>query len=1525
MKKLILLTTLIFTSLSLLFAQSFDMVADDGQTVSTCSAAFSAGSYTPGETYTLTVCSDDALDHHVTISISSYSFPAGTSLCVYDGQNASAPELVCWDETTTAGMIATQAQNTNESGCLTFVFDAGTSGASWSGTFSCNFVCQAPMLVNVVSTDPPIVEESGVDYVNVCWDENNNQSFPVTFNAEGTYPGGTGYTLDDDNVTFTWEFGDGTEESGVGLTSVTHNFPAREGYTVILSIEDSQGCTNTNSMTQRVRVSRPPIWNDGGTYVDPDAICMGEEVEMCASYDTETWNSAITPAIADTIFCPDGSGVCYETSIMQNQFLPGQTLNDNNNILGICLNMEHSYLGDLTMQIQCPSGQSVQLETQGGSSTHLGEPIDPGTGPGVGYDYCFTPDGTQTLEEAAASVSTVPAGDYASYESLAGLEGCLLNGQWTISICDNWSIDDGYVFGWYIEFDESLYPEVWSYTPQYTPTEWYGLYGSEIDSPTDQNCATGTYTTTDNPDQNTQQPFIFTLTDDFGCEHDTAMNVTVYSQDDPNCCISPSPSAGTDDLVCNLSTNLNASTPESGNSGYWEFISGPGNASFADETNPNTNVTVDMYGEYEFAWTEEYLGNSSCSTSETVTIEFYEMLDPTITPIDDMCVSASPVELVIEDEGTITTSPNINTEIADGIIDPQEIGPGTYTITNTVSSPCTTAPEDEITFEIFDEIEITDFNDQTCINANADFVVQWTTVGWDGTPTTNYNVNGNPQSTTNFYDTIPSPGNYSYTVTDDNGCSNIVLEGYRDCGCPSPGTMSSLGLVTLCEGDCTGDSVSHNGDENMMGGSDLEFFIHAGDNVPLAYNSDPDFCQDTLSFNQVYYVSPLTGFDENSNGHVEDGESCYSISQGTPVMWMQNPIVDAGSTNDTCGLFIPLNGNAPSGGMIGYWTSDCDFSAVQGTNYHDPDMVAMVNDYGDCTFTWHIVNGQCVGEDDVVMHFNQDPVPFAGNDTIVCGNQIELTVEHSLPGTMLQWSGNANFNPATGTTTTVTVGTTGTYEFTLTEYNGSCYAQDKILVTFIPGPQPTIQNTEDNVCGQQYNLSVQNVTGEGQWTAYEDGTQIYPTFENNNDTSPNILVTVGNWSGQFRTVEFVWSETNSYGSVECTNDVSCEITFSKQVYAYVGDNDQPEICGNEFTFDADTTGFGPHVDGRWIIKDIPDYTIDPDEFSPDGHFTHYSPGIYGDSAHVTFPAIWSVSDTLNICSALDTVLITSYQKPNANAGNDDYTCGLSYDLEAFYSLPATSSYDPYGFWSPHSDPDVNPGTANFVDNDSAATTVNVTEPGDYCFIWRENNSLRPNCNSRDTIWIEFKANPYISAGDDFDVCGNETNLDATTDGFDGGWLPPVGGTIDDYNDPYSPVYFPGQGPVEYVWQESNDECTSKDTVVVTFWQEPNAQLAMDPEDTAVCGRKFNLRAENPGSGVNGNWIANPSNSVDFYFNTYNDTVEVTYYGHYDFNWVLSNHPDNEPPTFCSDTSEPWTVHFIETPQANAGNDTLFCG
>lgn len=46
----------------------------------------------------------------------------------------------------------------------------------------------------------------------------------------------------------------------------------------------------------------------------------------------------------------------------------------------------------------------------------------------------------------------------------AQLEGCPLNGTWTLSVCDNFGIDNGYIFNWEISLSEDLFPDPWTYT-----------------------------------------------------------------------------------------------------------------------------------------------------------------------------------------------------------------------------------------------------------------------------------------------------------------------------------------------------------------------------------------------------------------------------------------------------------------------------------------------------------------------------------------------------------------------------------------------------------------------------------------------------------------------------------------------------------------------------------------------------------------------------------------------------------------------------------------------------------------------------------------------------------------------------------------------------------------------------------------------------------------------------------------------------------------------------------------------------
>jgi hypothetical protein len=147
-----------------------------------------------------------------------------------------------------------------------------------------------------------------------------------------------------------------------------------------------------------------------------------------------------TPVVAGTTFLPDGTGASYTTSIPVNCYGPTQTITSANNIQNICLNMEHSYLGDLQIRIICPNGQSSILKAYpGGGGTYLGCPIDNTTNnPGTGLTYCFTPTSTTLLVNGTTTTcgnppgATINAGNYAPVQSFNNLIGCPLNGNWSI-------------------------------------------------------------------------------------------------------------------------------------------------------------------------------------------------------------------------------------------------------------------------------------------------------------------------------------------------------------------------------------------------------------------------------------------------------------------------------------------------------------------------------------------------------------------------------------------------------------------------------------------------------------------------------------------------------------------------------------------------------------------------------------------------------------------------------------------------------------------------------------------------------------------------------------------------------------------------------------------------------------------------------------------------------------------------------------------------------------------------------------
>ena len=156
----------------------------------------------------------------------------------------------------------------------------------------------------------------------------------------------------------------------------------------------------------------------------------------------------------EPILVPDEPGSCLSLSMTVDG------MDETSDVTGLFINMEHSYLGDLTVTYICRNGQSVQVQAQSGGGTFLGEPVDEESTPnvpGVGYNYAWIPEASNgTWTENA--VGTVPSGTYESFEPISNLQGCPVNGVWTLEICDFWGADNGFVFNWGIQLDsENVY------------------------------------------------------------------------------------------------------------------------------------------------------------------------------------------------------------------------------------------------------------------------------------------------------------------------------------------------------------------------------------------------------------------------------------------------------------------------------------------------------------------------------------------------------------------------------------------------------------------------------------------------------------------------------------------------------------------------------------------------------------------------------------------------------------------------------------------------------------------------------------------------------------------------------------------------------------------------------------------------------------------------------------------------------------------------------------------------------------
>ncbi|MFK7772229.1 MAG: PKD domain-containing protein, partial [Saprospiraceae bacterium] len=600
------------------FAQTIYVM--DGTPVTACNGLFTdsggdVNGYMANENLTTTIC-PTTIGTRIKLSFDVPSVGTGDTLCFFDGNTASAPPLSC--QYNLIGSFEIEGSAANSSGCITVTFksDNVDNAEGWLANISCVAPCQA-FNAQILSSTPPVIPVD-TGYIDLCLGDAVFLSGTADF-----YQNNLLYTQDNATSVFRWEMGDGNILEG---ENISYAYSNEGGYYVKLIITDLMGCTS-DVFVQRIRVTGASdiiIENSqlAGT-------CEGDTVTLIASTDaTDTiyFGGQLSNFIDTPI--PDGTGVSVTSKLYVDQFPAGSVLTNVSDLLGICINIEHSWMRDLEIKLTCPSGNSIILHNHAGNTggeVFLGEPNEadealPNPVPGIGYQYCFSNDafnGTFLEYANNTGVGTLPAGEYSSFDDFSNLLGCSLNGEWEISIQDLWGIDNGFMFSWELNFDGVLLPATESFSANITNQGWSS-------NPSVISISGDTLVAQIDASQN------FTYQVDFanGCSVDTTIEITPIPNNTLACsdCDDLVIDAGADVAFDCISPQIVLDANNSSNGDYFEYAWTTTDGQFSSTTDQLV-TTVTTPGTYIFTLTSLL---TDCILSDTVLV-----LPTQNTPIAD--------------------------------------------------------------------------------------------------------------------------------------------------------------------------------------------------------------------------------------------------------------------------------------------------------------------------------------------------------------------------------------------------------------------------------------------------------------------------------------------------------------------------------------------------------------------------------------------------------------------------------------------------------------------------------------------------------------------------------------------------------------------------------------------------------------------------------------------------------------------------------------------------------------------------
>ncbi len=834
--------------------------------------------------------------------------------------------------------------------------------------------------------------------------------------------------------------------------------------------------------------------------------------------------------------------------------------------------------------------------------------------------------------------------------------------------------------------------------------------------------------------------------------------------------------AGKDSIVCGRTTRLNANIPELG-IGEWGVLPGVGGGTISDQNDPNTQVGGLMNGPNGFIWKVSYRG---CESRDTVIIN-------NNTPYP---VNAGTDQIIAGGATTLNATPTV-------------AGVGQWTLV----AGGATITDDLDPFTMVSDLR------------RGDNVLRWTV--------TNLGC-------TEFDDVTITNGE---TIDADAGLDQVVCDNFAflqandpDVGIGEWSVVSGAGQFESINSQKTRVNNLGNGD-NVFRWTIYYTNSSSTDEVTITNNKvttanagpDRELCGDEYQLeanipaigNAAWTLISGSGTFDNPNDPntfvrgLSQGENvlkyeiaqlgCSSVDSVIINNMLPTPAY-AGEDEVICTDSIELRPNTPTFG-VGEWRvkeGSADFDGNWAKNLAP----------GRNVLSWVITSGRCTSSDDVIIINNQPSTAFAGQDRIICVDNVSLSANIPQYGIGL-WeliSGSGDITDPTDPYTTVTNIGSGKNRFRWTIDNNGCTSSDDVEIAnnFIQ----SFAGFNQINCADTALLEANNAfPGEGTWgvvggsgSAYFDEPHSPYSKVRNLDHGDNVLT---------------W--TVSYEGCNSTSQIT--ITNNNPTPSKAGPDQA--LCVNNTVLAANVPTIG---DGEWTIR------------NGSGGFSSISDPTASVSNLAFGDNVFRWTVTHQGCVSIDDVQV-SFNRIDAVVGPDQSVC------EDFTQLEANNASPGIGTWS------IIGGSSQavFDDQNNPNTVVRNLAKGDNQLMW---TILYKGCETSQNVTITNNSPSAAYAGNSQTICDDVTNLNATAVLIGvGRWEVLTGsGTITDINDPKSEVRGLSKGDNVFRWIVQNQSCTLTDEVRIVN-NKPSIPYA--GKDEELCSPQMTLKASPPeyGSGL----------------------------------------------------------------------------